>query len=131
MYGDRRCAAYREGVHSFREVAEANKRRDGFMVCPCVECRNEKDYKNSRVIQSHLLRCGFMPGYNVWTKHGERGVMMEDGDEEEIDDENYRSMFPEYADTAMEDNEEEEAEERPPDEPLDDLGRVISRLRHR
>ena len=29
--------------------------------------------------------------YNVWTKHGERGVMMEDGDEEENDDDNYRS----------------------------------------
>ena len=125
MYGDRRSAAYREGVHSFPEVAKANKRRDGFMICPCVECRNEKDYTSSRVIQSHLLRYGFMPGYNVWTKHGERGVMMEDEDEEEIDDENYRSMFTEYADTAMEDN-EEEAEERPPDEPLDDLGRVIS-----
>ena len=36
MYGDRRSAAYREGVHYFREVAEANKRRDGFMICPCV-----------------------------------------------------------------------------------------------
>jgi hypothetical protein len=48
-----------------------------------------------------------MSGYNVCTKHGERGVMMEDDDEEENDDDNYRSMFPEYADTAMEDNEEE------------------------
>ena len=47
-------------------------------------------------------------------------------DEEEIDDDIFRSMYPEYADTAMEDNEEEEAEERSPDEPLDDLGRVIS-----
>src|SRR5664279_3888560 len=126
MYGDRRFAAYREGVHSFIVVAEANKRRDGFMICPCVECRNEKDHTSSRVIQSHLLRSGFMSGYNVWTKHGERGVMMEDGDEEENDDDNYRSMFPEYADTAMEDNEEEGGAERAPDEPADDLGRVIS-----
>jgi hypothetical protein len=30
-----------------------------------------------------------MAGYNCWTKHGERGVMMEDGEEEENDD-NYR-----------------------------------------
>jgi hypothetical protein len=30
-----------------------------------------------------------MSGYNVWTKHGERGVMMEDDDEEENDDDNY------------------------------------------
>ena len=107
MYGDRRTAAYRAGVHSFRDAAEANKHGGGFMFCPCVECRNEKDHTSSRVIQSHLLRSGFMPGYSVWTKHGERGVMMEDGDEEENNDDNYRSIFPEYANTAMEDNEEE------------------------
>jgi hypothetical protein len=65
-----------------------------------------------------------MSGYNVWTKHGERGVMMED------DDDNYRSMFPEYADTTMEDNEEEgQGEEWAPDEPADDLGQVISDAR--
>ena len=52
--------------------------------------------------------------------------MMEDGDEEENDDDNYRSMFPEYANTEMEDNEEEEGEERAPDEPADDLGRAIT-----
>jgi hypothetical protein len=68
-----------------------------------------------------------MSDYNVWTKHGERGVMMEDGDEEENDDDNYQSMFPEYADTVMEDNEEEgQDKERAPDEPADHLGRVIS-----
>jgi hypothetical protein len=56
--------------------------------------------------------------------------MMEDNDEEENDDDNYQSMFPEYADTAMEDNEEEDqGEERAPDEPADDLGRVISNAR--
>jgi hypothetical protein len=33
-----------------------------------------------------------MAGYNCWTKNGERGVMMEDGEEEENDD-NYRQMF--------------------------------------
>ena len=50
---------------------------------------------------------------------------MEDGNEEENDDDNYRSMFPEYADTAMEDN-EEGGEERAAYEPVDDLGQVIS-----
>jgi hypothetical protein len=63
-----------------------------------------------------------MSGYNIWTKHGERGVMIEDDDEEENNDDNYQSMFPEYADTAMKDNEEEDqGEEREPDEPADDL----------
>ena len=37
--------------------------------------------------------CRRMPHYNVWTKHGERGVMMEDNKEEE-DDGNY--VPPEY-----------------------------------
>jgi hypothetical protein len=82
MYGDRRTAAYREGVHSFRDAAEANKHDGGFMFCPCVECRNEKDHTSSRVIQSHLLRSGFMSGYNVWTKHREKEVIIEDDDEE-------------------------------------------------
>jgi hypothetical protein len=44
MYGDRRTAAYREGVHCFQDVAEANKHGGGFMFCPCVKCRNEKDH---------------------------------------------------------------------------------------
>jgi hypothetical protein len=71
-----------------------------------------------------------MSGYNVWTKHRERGVMMEDDDEEGNADDNYRSMFPKYADTAMEDNEEEDhGEEREPYEPADDLGQVISDAR--
>ena len=43
MYGDRRTAAYREGVHSFRDAVDANKHGGGYMFCPCVECRNEKD----------------------------------------------------------------------------------------
>jgi hypothetical protein len=64
-----------------------------------------------------------MFGYNCWTKHGERGVMIEDNYEEENDD-NY-PKFPETTDTAMEDNEEEEGEERSSDVPADDLGQVI------
>jgi hypothetical protein len=61
-----------------------------------------------------------MSGYNCWTKHGERGVMMEDNNEEENDD-NY-PVYPKTTDTAMEDNEEEEGEERASEVPTDDLG---------
>ena len=53
-----------------------------------------------------------MPSYNCWTKHGEKGVMMEDNEEEEDDDD---PIFPdeeeEYGDTAMEDNEEGDEEQ--------------------
>ena len=124
MYGNRLDAAFREGVKSFLLEAEINRNRKCFMCCPCVDCRNEKDYYYSRDIQSHLLRRGFMPSYNVWTKHGEKGVMMEDEDEEDNDD-YYGSMLHENDDTAMEDN-EEGGEEQAPDEPADDLGRAIS-----
>ena len=70
----------------------------------------------------HLLEKGFMPHYNVWTKHGERGVMMEDNEEEEEEhDDNY--VPPEYGDAAR--GEAVEDQEEPDDVPDDDLRRVI------
>ena len=79
-----------------------------------------KDYSDSKTLHLHLLENGFMPHYNVCTKHGERGVMMEDNEEEE-DDDNY-PMFPEYGDTAMG---EVEYQQSPDDVPNDDLRWVI------
>jgi hypothetical protein len=67
-----------------------------------------------------------MSGYNFWTKHGERWVMMEDNDEEGNDD-NF-PVYPESNDIAMEDNQEEQEEEgkeQASDVPADDLCRVI------
>ena len=60
-------------------------------------CGNMKSYSDSKTLQTHLLYKGFMPHYNVWTKHGEIGVMMEDNEEEQ-DDDNY--VPPEYGDAA-------------------------------
>ena len=54
-----------------------------------------RSYSNQNILHSHLLYKGFMPHYNVWTRHGEIGVTMEDGEEEE-DDDNY--VPPEYGD---------------------------------
>ncbi|KAK1682670.1 hypothetical protein QYE76_043518 [Lolium multiflorum] len=119
MYGDRRTAEFILGLHNFIGVAEANS-MNGFMCCPCVVCQNKKDYSSWRTLHTYLIRFGFMPGYNCWTKHGERGVMMEDNEEEQ-DDENY-PMFPEYGDTAPGEVEDQEAS----DEPTDDLGGAIA-----
>ena len=80
------------------------------MPCPCVDCRNVKGYSKRFALHSHLILKGFMPSYYCWTKHGERGVMMEDNEEKE-DDDNYPMFHEEYGDTAMEDNEEEGGEE--------------------
>jgi hypothetical protein len=126
MYADRCSVEFIKGVHSFLNVAEANK-QNGFMCCPCGVCRNEKDYPSTKTLHTHPFRFGFMSGYNCWTKHGQRWVMMEDNDEEENDD-NY-PVYPETNDIAMEDNEEEQEEEgkeQVSDVPADDLGRIIA-----
>ena len=94
MYDDRLSPGFLNGLHDFIRVAEANK-RNGFMCCPCRDCKNDKNYSTSKTLQYHLLKFGFMSGYSCWTKHGERGVTMED-DEEEEDDDNYP-----FADTTM------------------------------
>ena len=80
MYADRRIFEYIKGVHEFLDAAEANK-QNGFMCCPCAICENTKSYSDSKTLHAHLLYKGFMPHYNVWTKHGERGVVMEDNEE--------------------------------------------------
>ena len=81
MYGDRHTSEYIKGVHEFLEAAEANK-KNGFMCCPCPNCGNMRSYSDKKILHTHLLYKGFMPHYNVWTRHGEIGVMMEDGEEE-------------------------------------------------
>src|SRR3954467_5861511 len=118
MYGDRRTSEYITGVNNFLEVAVANK-ENGFMCCPCTMCGNMKSYSERQTLHIHLLYKGFMPHYNVWTKHGEIGVTMEDDEEEEYDD-NY--VPPEYGDAATG---EAEDQEEPDDVPDDALRRVI------
>lgn len=117
MYDDRRSPGFINGLHNFMHVAEANK-RNGFMCCLCGVCKNDKDYSTSKIHHSDLLQSGFMSGYNCWTKHGERVVIMEDNEEEE-DDDTY-PKFPEYDGTTM-----GEAKEEASDEPADNLGWAI------
>src|SRR3954462_3558373 len=86
----------------------------GFMCCPCPNCGNTRSYSDRKILHTHLLYKGFMPHYNVWTRHGEIGVMMEDSEEEEYD-ENY--VPPEYGDAAM--GAAGEDQEEPDDVPND------------
>ena len=79
---DRHSMKFIDGVHEFIEAAEKHK-YGGFVRCPCKFCMNEKDYSSSRTIHSHLFNSGFMPNYYVWTKHGERGIMLDNNEEEE------------------------------------------------
>jgi len=73
---DRRSKEFMDGVHEFIEAAEKHK-YGGFVHCPCKFYKNEKDYSSSRIIHSHLFNSGFMPNYYVWTKHGGRGIVLD------------------------------------------------------
>jgi hypothetical protein len=63
-----------------------------------------------------------MPNYICWTKHGETGVVIEEGEEEQWDDDDIIAEYGAFNDTAMGEAEEEVVAE---DEPTDDLGQAI------
>ena len=96
MYGNPVSDEFVDGLRDFLLVADANK-RNGLVICPCNLCKNKKDYSSKETLHLHLLCHGFMPSYNVWTKHGERGVIMEDNEKE---DDDYYPGFPEYGDAS-------------------------------
>ena len=83
----------------------------GFVRCRCKFCKNVRDYSSSKTIRSHLFNSGFMPNYYVRTKHGDRGIMLDNNEEEEdtIPDfaANYSAFF---EDTTMGEH-EDDAEE--------------------
>src|SRR5579859_7317161 len=104
MYNaDRRSPEFISGVHSFISVAEVNK-RDGFMRCPCGLCKNLREFPSSRTIHSHLFKSGFMTNYFCWTKHGESGVVMAEGEEEQeqFEDDGLVAEYGAINDTPME-----------------------------
>src|SRR3954469_2456993 len=132
MYGSRLSGEFTTGLKDFLIVANAN-RQQGFIICPCAVCKNDKGYSSPRRVHMDLLMHGFMPSYYYWTKHGERGVRMEDDEEGDDIDDNYRDHF---GDTFMEDDAEGgeglgQGEEEAHDEPADDLGRTIADARRR
>ena len=95
-------------MHEFIDVAKKHG-HGGFFRYPCQLCKNEKDYSSTGTIHSHLFHIGFMPNYNVWTEHGERGIILENDQEEEesiLDFADDYSAF--FKDTTMGEPEEPE-----------------------
>ena len=109
MYNVDRCSKeFNAGFHYFLGVAEANK-QDDFMCCPCTVCKNLMEYSCLRTLHTHLLKSGFVPKYICWTKYGERGVLMDDGeeDEEELDHTNIIAQYGAFGDDAVGGDDEE------------------------
>jgi hypothetical protein len=78
MNTDRRSPQYIASMQAFLEVAKANKNSKEFMCCPISLCRNNKDYSDWRTLHLHLITNGFMANNVLWTRHGERGIVMEE-----------------------------------------------------
>jgi hypothetical protein len=77
MYNaDRRSKKFINSVHEFIDVAKKYK-YESFFRCSCRICKNEKDYSSTIIIHRHLFENGFMPNYNIWTEHEERGIMLQ------------------------------------------------------
>jgi hypothetical protein len=110
-------------MKAFLEVAKANKSPKGFMSCPCSVCRNDKDYTDWETLHLHLIKNGFMANYVLWTRHGERRVVMEENEEEE-DDNNISDWAAgqAFVNTLMDNADEEEI---PEDGHVNDLGQVL------
>ena len=55
---------------AFRDVRNSEKFG---VVCPCSDCGNRVRRRRA-VMGMHLCKRGFMPGYTLWTEHGEHPV---------------------------------------------------------
>jgi hypothetical protein len=75
---NRTCAEYLDGLKSFISAEEdmLNEHKTATW-CPCIDCKNEKQYSRSLSVYGHLVMQVFMSDYRCWNKHGE-GV--NDGD---------------------------------------------------
>jgi hypothetical protein len=46
-------------------------RKSKEILCPCIDCDNKIAWRDTGVIQSHLLKRGFKNNYTIWSEHGE------------------------------------------------------------
>jgi hypothetical protein len=64
------------GVNGFLNQAEADMRNHGVqaMLCPCIDCLNQKKFTQQEIIFHHLVTCCFTKNYTYWNKHGEEDL---------------------------------------------------------
>ena len=79
MYLESRVSkSYHDGLAEFLESARKNvvDTNNQWVTCPCIDCKNMKSYSDRRLnkIQAHLIKRGFMAGYECWTNHGEEPI---------------------------------------------------------
>ena len=73
MYEPSRISTeYINGVNEFMKCALADMKKKCVerMLCPCLDCGNNK-WQPSDEVRSHLIRRGFKKKYTTWYWHGE------------------------------------------------------------
>jgi hypothetical protein len=63
-------------VNGFLNQAEADMRNRDVqaMLYPCIDCLNQKKFKQGAIIFHHLVTRGFTENYTCWNIHGEEGL---------------------------------------------------------
>jgi hypothetical protein len=66
------------GVNGFLNQAEVDMRNSvvQVMLCPCIECLNQKKFAQREIILHHLVTHGFTKNYTCWNKQGEERALM-------------------------------------------------------
>jgi hypothetical protein len=64
------------GVNGFLNQVEADMRNRGVqaMLCPCIDCLNQKKFAQQEIIFHHLVTRDFTKNYTCWNKQGEEGL---------------------------------------------------------
>lgn len=78
--------SYIRNLRSFIEAAKkhANLRKSKEILCPCIDCDNKIAWRDTGVIQSHLLKRGFKNNYTIWSEHGELDPCEVPGNDERV-----------------------------------------------
>jgi hypothetical protein len=60
------------GVNVLLNQAEADMRNRGVqaMLCPCIDCINQKKFAKQKIIFHHLVTRGFTKNYTCWNCRG-------------------------------------------------------------
>jgi hypothetical protein len=72
----RRLGEFLKRGQCFLNQAEADTRNCGVqaMLCPCIDCLNQKKFAQREIIFHHLVTRGFTKHYTCLNKHGEEGL---------------------------------------------------------
>jgi hypothetical protein len=96
---------------------------DEGVKCPCSRCRNAL-HEEKRTLTLHLYKFDFMPGYEVWTHHGETVHQRSASVAEEEDDRSSDDRMDEMLDAIQ-----PELETNPRDPPIPKVQKFFDMLR--